>query len=363
MAGPAGTNFDSRPIQSVTLVSYPDGAPALVSSGPGQPAQVYINGAFPAGTNSATSTINPILIGGLDTNNPQLLQPAQMDSFLDLQVSLGTRLDVLNDALNTIASNGYPTQQRVTASTSANWYLALAPANATGSAGNPTPLANYLGLAGLPNIAPVQWARFTISNNNTSQPITSLKIVWQDTVDASQDTITYTYPLTISQSSGVIARYWMPFPQHYGIYPNAVMQLTTNAAAATTGYIQSQVVWGFNPVTSYPVEWQWTVNTNITSSTSTQLLAAPPSGTRIAIEELMVTNGSTTVATDLTIQAGSNGTAIWDQYGGIGGMGFKFGPFPNDSAYRMALATALFAKATASGGNWFITGKGHYEPL
>lgn len=381
--GPAGNQIDSRSIQEVVVVDSQGNFTALATaSGTGSSSvtgTVNIAGNINAsgsqagagvvnvqGTTVASfngTAINPVLIGGLDLNSPQLIQPAQVDSFLDLQVSLGTRLDPYNDNVNAINSLGYPTQQRFAAASTGTTTIAipLAPAVSTAS-GAPTPLANSLGAAGLPSLMPVKWGRFSISNDNTGQAITGFNVAFSDTVDGTTDTVTYTYPLTISQANNAVARYFMPFPDHYSIYPNATLTLTLGAAASR-GYGQVQTVWGFTPPTSYPSEYQWTFAANITGSTGVSLMTPSVANTRLAIEELVVTNGSTVVATDFSFISGSaGGTTIFQSYGYLNGMGFKYGPYDFPSAQRMAVGAQLFGKATASGGNFFVTGRGHYEP-
>lgn len=284
---------------------------------------------------------------------------ALADANGNLSTTSGTKYDPYNDSLAAILALGYPTQQRSATPASTTVTVPLAPAvNVTGS---PVPLASSLGVAGLPGLAPVKWLRLTVSNNATLQPITGLSIAFTDSVDGVTDTVTITYPFSISLASGSKARYWFPIPEHYSLYPSATLTVTFNASSSA-GYVQTQCVWGFTPITSYPAEWQWTFAKAITDNTSDSLLAAPVAGVRTCIEELMVVNSSTTTGATYIFQAGSGGTTFLEGYAQFNGLGFKFGPYTWQDAYRMATATALFGQAGAAASTVYVSGKGHYEP-
>lgn len=374
--GPSGNNFDPRPAQAVYEVSFPDGSPVTNATPSGASGQTsFVQGTYPIGS-PVGNTENPILIGMLDTNNPQQIQPAQADAYLNLDVTLGTRIDPFNDAINAIMSYGYPTQQRAACPSAGSSSLALnlAPGSSTasgapsGSQSGVGGLATYLGLAGLPNLGPLHWVRLTVSNNNTGQSITAFNLAISDTIDSTIDTITLTYPLPISQGNNTISRYWMPVPDHYSNYPNVTMNITFGAAAST-GYVQTQSLWGFTPITSYPREWQWQFSTSVTSSAWTQFAQASVTNTRLCVEELIVTNGSASFSTDFSIATGSGGAGVvTDQYVGVNGMGYKLGSYTWQDAIRWpitlgaASTSAIWGKATASGGTYYVYGKGHYEP-
>jgi hypothetical protein len=101
----------------------------------------------------------------------------------------------------------------------------------------------------------------------------------------------------------------------------------------------------------------------MTGTTTTSLLAAPASGLRNYITQITVSNGSTTVPTDIVIQDGSGGTTLYTVPAPIGtgtGTGTSGGSFTFPVPLRQpTTATAIFVANVTTGSSTKVSASGY----
>ncbi len=115
---------------------------------------------------------------------------------------------------------------------------------------------------------------------------------------------------------------------------------------------------GFAGVTPFaaPASYVSGVTAAMTGTTSTSLLAAPTTGLRNYITQLLVTNSHATVGTFVSIQDGNGGTTIYEGYAAPLGGGFSISfPIP---LKQPTLATALYCADVTTGANVIVSASG-----
>jgi hypothetical protein len=105
------------------------------------------------------------------------------------------------------------------------------------------------------------------------------------------------------------------------------------------------------------------ITSAMTGTTTTSLLAAPASGLRNYITQITVSNGSTTVPTDIVIQDGSGGTTLYTVPAPIGtgtGTGTSGGSFTFPVPLRQpTTATAIFVANVTTGSSTKVSASGY----
>lgn len=106
-----------------------------------------------------------------------------------------------------------------------------------------------------------------------------------------------------------------------------------------------------------------TITSAMTGTTSTSLMAAPASGLRNYITQITVSNGSTTVPTDIVIQDGNGGTTLYVLPAPIGtgtGTGTSGGTFTFPTPLRQpTTATAIYCANVTTGSSTKVSASGY----